>query len=342
MHQIYYNGPSLTFRILKDQIKRFFRAGDSDSDLEASVDDPDQLAIVLVLRDDDATRQLDLPVNLFDAIDEYMDDRRPGSRVAGLHIRICNPILPLCDDEAKNFDEGFLNAIFSFAFVNRLRGLRYFSIVLESKLSAVAESRFIGEIKAFLKLPESETLPLRQFHIATRNEAINACFAQSLPSLRKMDVMRLTPDTAPFLLHDCCRVQHLTGNCDSISLLHSPFSDRLLHNNGTVRSLGFRCDCTNDCSSPGAVSFPAAVSMLLARNASLTWPIVRRNLIRFYLAFASLELPAYVLLWIFDWLPAMALVNHFDKITLLNNMIQCHRLARNLASKNRENKSICC
>ena len=53
------------------------------------------------------------------------------------------------------------------------------------------------------------------------------------------------------------------------------------------------------------------------RNRSIQWQNVRYEVLDFCLALAPLNLPAYVLLEIFDWLPNMALVNHCLKIHLI-------------------------
>ena len=55
----------------------------------------------------------------------------------------------------------------------------------------------------------------------------------------------------------------------------------------------------------------------LKRNKSLCWKNVHRKVLEFTLIFAPLNLPAYVLLEIFDWLPKMHRVNHVKKIHLM-------------------------
>ena len=55
----------------------------------------------------------------------------------------------------------------------------------------------------------------------------------------------------------------------------------------------------------------------LKRNRSLLWCNVHPRILDFCISLAPLNLPAYVLLEIFDWLPLMHLVNHVKKIHLI-------------------------
>ena len=56
---------------------------------------------------------------------------------------------------------------------------------------------------------------------------------------------------------------------------------------------------------------------LVCRNRELQWVFIHSGLLDFCLALAPLNLPVYVLLEIFDWLPNMHLVNHVKKIHLI-------------------------
>jgi hypothetical protein len=65
-----------------------------------------------------------------------------------------------------------------------------------------------------------------------------------------------------------------------------------------------------------------------SRNKCLRWINVRTILADIYLALAPLKLPAYVMLWILDYLEPMALAadhHHMKKITLLQNLINSRR-----------------
>lgn len=59
----------------------------------------------------------------------------------------------------------------------------------------------------------------------------------------------------------------------------------------------------------------AQLNAICARNRELQWASVAPRIVDIVLALAPLELPAYVLLWIIDWLPHFErAVNHFRKI----------------------------
>jgi hypothetical protein len=85
-------------------------------------------------------------------------------------------------------------------------------------------------------------------------------------------------------------------------------------------------------------SIPMFISMnklsnICSRNKTVRWAVIHGRIVEMYLAFAPLELPVYVLLWIIDWLPPMSLApehNHFKKVQLLQNLVasRCAVIAR--------------
>lgn len=62
------------------------------------------------------------------------------------------------------------------------------------------------------------------------------------------------------------------------------------------------------------------IDRCLERNNAIIWRDVQPLLLNFCLAMHSFELPTYMLLWIFDWLPGMHYVNEFKKESLIDNV----------------------
>lgn len=58
---------------------------------------------------------------------------------------------------------------------------------------------------------------------------------------------------------------------------------------------------------------------------SLEWRNVYENIVGICIAFASLQLPSYVLLWIVDYLPDYHLLSHLKKIRLIEKMTRRYR-----------------
>jgi hypothetical protein len=69
------------------------------------------------------------------------------------------------------------------------------------------------------------------------------------------------------------------------------------------------------------------IEALLARNVSLLWRNAQPFILELCLTLVPLDLPPYVQLEIFDWLPLFAHVNHKRKIDLIINVRRCfHRI----------------
>jgi hypothetical protein len=66
----------------------------------------------------------------------------------------------------------------------------------------------------------------------------------------------------------------------------------------------------------------------LQRNRTVMWQkSLHDTLLEFCLALGPLQLPPYVLLEIFDWLPLMAHVRHYPKIKLVEGVHHSRRRA---------------
>ena len=58
---------------------------------------------------------------------------------------------------------------------------------------------------------------------------------------------------------------------------------------------------------------------------SIRWKTVHGQVVDFCLAIMPLNLPPYVMLEIFDWLPLMEHVRHYNKIRLIESCIRSYR-----------------
>lgn len=68
------------------------------------------------------------------------------------------------------------------------------------------------------------------------------------------------------------------------------------------------------------------MSECLRRNRSLVWQkALHDKVVEFCLAMGPMQLPPYVLLEIFDWLPLMEHVRHWNKIQLIVGMHHSRR-----------------
>lgn len=75
--------------------------------------------------------------------------------------------------------------------------------------------------------------------------------------------------------------------------------------------------------SKSSAMIDARFGQLLARNRSLVWQqSLHQKVLEYCLAMASLQLPPYVLLWIFEWLPLMHLVSHHKVIRLIETVVK--------------------
>ena len=84
-----------------------------------------------------------------------------------------------------------------------------------------------------------------------------------------------------------------------------------------------------------AVSLQTRLDALQARNSSVLWPNAQPFLLQLIMTLTPLDLPPYVLLEVFDWLPLMRRVEHKPKIDLIIAV-------RNSARRVKASVALCC